>query len=370
VIRTGYEAETRDPARTGLKPAGDGKMWWDDRFRPPLCQAGLGSFSAVMASLAGECLRALEDRENWHLELGGPDEQPYGVYLKKHHVRTWRSRLRAKLGVGPGETAGRIEAQNVGSLTADGIGVMNLVAYGEKLHRNGLVESFVLTEELEGYTELSQFILRRFPAGICDLGFGIWDLGFGEAQSSTLFSQPSTLNSQPSTLNRQPSTLNPQPSVGQPTTDSPQIPKSQIPNPKSQIPKSLNPSTPRRDHDLYRLICRLADTVRRFHAAGYNHRDLYCCHFFVKEPVRGEFEVRLIDLQRVQHRRRFRRRWLVKDLAQLAWSVPRDRIKCTHKMAFIRHYLGVRRLRPADKRLIREVLSKQQVMERRLGVQS
>ena len=207
VIRTGYEAETRDPARTGLKPAGDGKMWWDDRFRPPLCQAGLGSFSAVMASLAGECLRALEDRENWHLELGGPDEQPYGVYLKKHHVRTWRSRLRAKLGVGPGETAGRIEAQNVGSLTADGIGVMNLVAYGEKLHRNGLVESFVLTEELEGYTELSQFILRRFPAGICDLGFGIWDLGFGEAQSSTLFSQPSTLNSQPSTLNSQPSTL-------------------------------------------------------------------------------------------------------------------------------------------------------------------
>ena len=357
-------------------------MWWDDRFRPPLCRAGLGSFAAVMASLAGECLRALEDRENWHLGLGGPDEQSYGVYLKKHHVRTWRSRLRAKLGVGPGETAGRIEAQNVGSLTAHGIGVMNLVAYGEKLHSNGLVESFVLTEELEGYTELPQFLRHRFPAGICDLGFGIWDLGLGEVQSSTLNSEPSTLNSQLSTLNPQLSTLNPQPSTlnSQPSTlsraaddrlaSNPQIPnpKSQIPNP--QIPKRLNPSTPRRNHDLHRLICRLADTVRRFHAAGYNHRDLYCCHFFVKEPVRGEFEVRLIDLQRVQHRRRFRRRWLVKDLAQLAWSAPRDQIKCTHKMAFIRQYLGVRKLRPADKRLIREVLAKQQVMERRLGVQS
>jgi hypothetical protein len=114
----------------------------------------------------------------------------------------------------------------------------------------------------------------------------------------------------------------------------------------------------------------LALVVRRFHAAGYNHRDLYCCHCFVKEPARGQFEVRLIDLQRVRRRRLFRRRWVVKDLAQLAWSAPPDQIKCTHKMAFIRHYLGVRKLGAADKRLIREVLAKQQVMQRRLGTES
>jgi heptose I phosphotransferase len=297
VIRTGYTIEASDPAGTGLEPADDGKMWWDDRFRPQLCRAGLTGFEAVMASLAGQCLRALEDRENWRLELTDADQQPYGVYLKKHHIRTWRSRLRAKLGTGPGATAGRVEAKNVGSLRADGIGVMNLVAYGEKLHSDGLIESFVLTEELEGYTELPQFLLRRFP------------------------------------------------------------------------PRQLH-HTGTRDRDLDRLIRQLARTVRRFHAAGYNHRDLYCCHFFIKEPVPGRFEIRLIDLQRVQRRRRFRRRWLVKDLAQLAWSAPRDRVKCTHKMAFIRHYLGVRKLRPADKRLIREVLAKQQVMERRSGIKS
>jgi hypothetical protein len=51
----------------------------------------------------------------------------------------------------------------------------------------------------------------------------------------------------------------------------------------------------------------------------------------------------------------------------LAWSVPPDRISCTQRLAFLRHYLGVRRLRLADKRLIREVLAKQQVMERKLG---
>jgi heptose I phosphotransferase len=310
-MRTGYPMERSDPAHTSLKPAGDGKMWCEERFRPRLHRAGLTGFEAVMASLAGECLRALEDRENWHLQLSGTDEQPYGVYLKKHHIRTWRSRLRARLGAGPGETPGRVEAENVRALSADGIGVMNLVAYGEKLHRDGLVESFVLTEELADYTELSRFLRRRFP------------------------------------------------------------------------PCRLHGSGPR-NHDLDRLIRQLAQTVRQFHAAGYNHRDLYCCHFFIKEPQRGRFEIRLIDLQRVQRRRppirgdlayamprpMGGRRWLVKDLAQLAWSAPRDRIQCTHKMAFIRQYLGVRKLRPADKRLIREVLARQHVMERKLGIES
>jgi hypothetical protein len=109
--------------------------------------------------------------------------------------------------------------------------------------------------------------------------------------------------------------------------------------------------------------------VRRFHAAGYNHRDLYCCHLFVREAAPGRFAMRMIDLQRVQHRRWLRRRWIVKDLAQLAWSVPRDRIQCTQKLAFIRRYLGVAKLRPCDKRLIREVLAKLQFMERKLGIE-
>lgn len=297
VSRVEPPTDPADPAGTGLEPAADGKMWSDRRFRSQLSRAGLTGFDAVMASLAGECLRALEDRENWHLELTGADDQPYGVYLKKHHVRTWGSRLRAKLGAGPGENAGRVEAHNVGALSADGIGVMNLLAYGEKLHADGRIESFVLTEELADYVELPRLLHRRFPPG-------------RPRQSAA------------------------------------------------------------RDHDLDRLIGRLADFVGRFHAAGYNHRDLYCCHFFVREPVRGAYEIRLIDLQRVQRRRWFRRRWLVKDLAQLAWSAPPDRIKCTHKMAFIRRYLRVRKLRPADKRLIREVLARQQVMQRRLGMPS
>ena len=113
----------------------------------------------------------------------------------------------------------------------------------------------------------------------------------------------------------------------------------------------------------------MAEIARRFHAAGYNHRDFYTCHFLVKEPSPGQFDVRLIDLQRVQRRRWFRRRWIVKDLAQLAYSAPRDRIGPKEWIAWMRHYLGTPKLRRGDKRLIRAVAARVKRMRRRLGVQ-
>jgi heptose I phosphotransferase len=109
---------------------------------------------------------------------------------------------------------------------------------------------------------------------------------------------------------------------------------------------------------LRRLIVQVADIARRFHAAGFNHRDFYCCHFLVKETSPDECDVRLIDLQRVQKRRWLRRRWIVKDLAQLASMSPDDRVGCREKILFLRTYLGVRKLRPQDKRLVRQVLAK------------
>jgi heptose I phosphotransferase len=247
-----------------------------------------------MTTSEGQCLRVLADRENWRLELRRAREPARRVYLKRHHVRTSLSRLRARLGVGPGETAGRVEAHNIRRLAADGIACMDLVAYGEALRPDGRLESFVLTEELEGYEPLDDFVKRRCPAS----GAG----GRGA-----------------------------------------------------------------RDRDLDRLIREVATVARKLHHAGYNHRDLYCCHFFVREPARGRFHVRLIDLQRVEHRRRFRRRWLVKDLAQLAYSAPRERITARHRLAFMRHYLGVRKLGPGDKRLVRAVLAKQRRIARREG---
>ncbi len=171
---------------------------------------------------------------------------------------------------------------------------MRLVAYGERLRADGIVESFLLTEELAGYVELQEFLRNRFPTRATPGG---------------------------------------------------------------------------RDPDLRRIIRQVAEIARRFHAAGYNHRDFYTCHFLAKEPSPGQFDIRLIDLQRVQRRRWFRRRWIVKDLAQLAYSAPRDRIGPKELIAWMRHYLATPKLRPGNKRLIRAVAARVKRMRRRLGVQ-
>ena len=55
----------------------------------------------------------------------------------------------------------------------------------------------------------------------------------------------------------------------------------------------------------------------------------------------------------------------LKDLAQLAYSAPCEQIGCRQKVAFVRQYLGVDKLRPGYKQIIRWVLAKQHRMERR-----
>lgn len=289
-----------------LAPIERGRMWIDPEFRPHLEHEQRATFADMMATTDGQCLRALPDRENWRLALDDGRHPPHGAFLKKHHVRTWNTRLRAKLGLDPGDTAGRVEARNVARLARGGIAAMRLIAYGEGLHADGLLESFVLTEELVGFTQLDHFLRRRFPA-LNDSAALAVDRVTGEMHK-------------------------------------------------------------RRHPALGALINEVAQVARHFHAMGYNHRDFYCCHFFIRESAPGEFRVHLIDLQRVQHRTRLRGRWIVKDLAQLAYSAPRERVSRAHKMAFIKQYLGVRKLRPQDKQLIRRVLRKQRWMEWTLGL--
>ncbi len=268
------------------------EVWIDEEFVPLLDAAGLVDFDSFMETERGRCLRALEDRENWRLDLPHPDGRAAGMYLKKHHVRSWGWWLRARLGKSPRRSPGRVEARNIVRLDRSGVAAMRLVAFGDRLHADGLLESFVVTEELVGYTQLDHFLRRRFATG---------------------------------------------------------------------------GASPGRDLALARLLAQVADVAAQFHQAGFNHRDFYCCHFFIREGADGIFDVRLIDLQRVERRRWLRWRWIVKDLAQLAYSAPCERVGPTARLAFIKRYLGVRKLRPRDKRLIRAVLAKQMRMEQHLG---
>lgn len=77
------------------------------------------------------------------------------------------------------------------------------------------------------------------------------------------------------------------------------------------------------------LIERVATIARRMHASGINHRDFYICHFLldvsadVYEQPPQALRLSLIDLHRVQLRRRTPLRWVVKDIGGLYFSSMR-----------------------------------------------
>ncbi len=65
------------------------------------------------------------------------------------------------------------------------------------------------------------------------------------------------------------------------------------------------------------LIEKIATYAARMHKKGFAHQDLYLVHFFIKLPDMIPF---LIDLQRVVIQKRLRRRWAIKDIAQLLFA--------------------------------------------------
>ncbi len=92
------------------------------------------------------------------------------------------------------------------------------------------------------------------------------------------------------------------------------------------------------------LVRRLARISRSLHDNGVNHRDYYLCHFlldtsqeYAAMPV-SERPIYVIDLHRVQIRRRTPRRWRHKDLAALYYSASRVGFGRRDLWCFIREY--------------------------------
>ncbi|MBS0208961.1 MAG: hypothetical protein JSS27_08415 [Planctomycetes bacterium] len=275
--------------------AAGGQLWVDPQFAAALNRAGLATFADYLTTEQGSLFRKIANRESRRLELVLDDGRRVGAWLKRHRcpASAWRW-----WPFGRDEQAdasdGRREALNAERLAAAGIAALRAIACGERQLPDGGCESFVLTEELTGYTQLDHFLDQRFA--------------------------------------------------------------------------TLTERGTRRDADLDRLLDQVADLARRFHQAGFNHRDFYCCHFFVAEPTPGQFDVTLIDLQRVEHRTRGRRRWLLKDLGQLSYSAARERISNTQRLRFLRRYLQSDKLGVAQQRFARLVLLKHAQLENRHGV--
>ena len=91
---------------------------------------------------------------------------------------------------------------------------------------------------------------------------------------------------------------------------------------------------------------KIADTARRMHEAGINHRDFYLCHFHAPErdwsgwSGEDDFVLPVMDLHRAQLRAKVPRRWLVKDLGALLYSSLDCGVTKREIFLFLRGYLG------------------------------
>ena len=105
------------------------------------------------------------------------------------------------------------------------------------------------------------------------------------------------------------------------------------------------------------LIRRIADLARRFHQAGFIHKDFYLAHIFVAER-NDELDLTLIDLQRVLGPRAFRTRWLVKDIGSMIYSLEKVGAKRAELLRLFKLYQGGHRLGAAERKFLRQALKR------------
>ena len=107
------------------------------------------------------------------------------------------------------------------------------------------------------------------------------------------------------------------------------------------VPWKDNPPSTRKEIRLKRWIMnKVIETARVIHENGANHRDFYLCHFLLDahfekdDQVSSTSKLFLIDLHRIQMRRKTPERWAVKDIAGLYYSskdiglTKRDLLRC------------------------------------------
>ncbi len=106
-----------------------------------------------------------------------------------------------------------------------------------------------------------------------------------------------------------------------------------------------------------KVINSTADLAAKLHGRGLHHRDLYLCHFFVKEDDLSD--VRLIDAARVARLGNIltRQRWIRKDLAQFWYSTLALPITEEQRMAWMQRYSQQRGL-PSPKPLMKGIQRK------------
>ncbi|MAE63236.1 MAG: hypothetical protein CMJ18_03105 [Phycisphaeraceae bacterium] len=135
--------------------------------------------------------------------------------------------------------------------------------------------------------------------------------------------------------------------------------------PGTSLEKWLPARGPAADRATRRRISNaVADLAARLHEAGLFHRDFYTAHLFVDESDERGIGLSLIDLQRMIEPRIRSRRWRIKDLSALNYSVCPDQATSTDRVRWFRRYRSIDRLTASDKRTIRDVVAKTRRVER------
>jgi len=108
------------------------------------------------------------------------------------------------------------------------------------------------------------------------------------------------------------------------------------------------------------FIAQLAGFVKKFHETNYRHRDLYLSHIFYADSG----NLYLIDLARAFKPIIPRRRFRIKDIAQVYYSAPARYFSNTDRLRFYFGYTAQNKLTRKDKVFIRKVINKAKRMAR------
>ena len=106
------------------------------------------------------------------------------------------------------------------------------------------------------------------------------------------------------------------------------------------------------------LIKKIALLSRKMHQSGFNHRDFYLCHLLIGTEENNKDELFIVDLHRVDVRKKVPERWIIKDLAALNYSAKSINITRTDKLRFLKYYLSTCKISEQEKRFVLKIIKK------------
>jgi len=112
------------------------------------------------------------------------------------------------------------------------------------------------------------------------------------------------------------------------------------------------------------IIKNIALLSQKMHQSGFNHRDFYLCHLLIGTEENNKDQLFIVDLHRVDIRKKVPERWVIKDLAALNYSSKSKNINRTDKLRFLKHYLLVDKISKQDKLFILKIINKTNKMIR------